>query len=72
MDRKRKKIVIISERDISVFDEFFILLAGGIGALGLEKLIPEGYRYGLLYLGISFLIIVAVCSWIRKKSDTQK
>jgi len=72
MAKQKKKIVIISERDRNVFDEFFILIAGGIGALGLERLIPEDWRFGWIYLGIAFLLILAVCVWIRKKSDTKK
>jgi len=68
----KKEIVIVSQRDKDIFDEFFILIAGGLGALGIEDLLQVNWLGGLLKLGIAFLIIMVVSTWIRKKSDNKK
>ena len=66
---KKKKIVLVSERDKDIFDEFGIMVAGGLGALGIERILNSQLGKGLLLLGIAFLLIMAVSKFIRKKSD---
>ena len=67
----KKEIVVVSERDRDIFGESFILIAGGLGALGIEDLLVANW-WGLLKIGIAFLIISLASSIIRKKSDTKK
>ena len=68
---KRKKIVIISERDKDIFDEFGIIIAGGLGALGIDRILSDKVIIGLIMLGISFLIILVISKCIRGKLDTK-
>lgn len=76
----RKEIVIVSQRDRVIFDEFFLLIAGILGGLGLEPLVRAGLgKLGLSFpwlnvieVGIAFLIILFVVSHLRKVSDTIK
>jgi hypothetical protein len=66
---KKKKTVIVSERDKDIFDEFGIIIAGGLGALGIQDILLNNLWIGLIKLGIAFLLIMAVSKFIRRKSD---
>jgi len=68
----KKEIIIVSERDKDIFDEFVIMIAGGLGALGIERILGNAIGKGFLMLGIAFLLIMGVSKWIRGKSDTKK
>ena len=70
--KQKKEIVIVSERDKDIFDEFGIMIAGGLGALGIERILGNAVWKGFLMLGIAFLLIMGVSKWIRGKSDTKK
>lgn len=67
----KKRFILISERDKDIFDEFLILIAGGLGALGIEDLFMFN-SHGFLKLGIALLIIMLVSTFIRKKSENKR
>jgi len=72
MKKKKTEPIIYSKKDQNLFDEFLIMLSGGLGALGLEDIIAVNIKSGLIKLGIAFLIILFVLSIIRKISDKIK
>lgn len=70
MEKKnKKKSIIISERDKDIFDEFGIMISGGLGALGIERILSNEILKGFLMLGIAFILISLVSKWVRGKSD---
>ncbi|MEK6918490.1 MAG: hypothetical protein AABW73_00445 [Nanoarchaeota archaeon] len=69
---KKREIVVYSKMDQTLFDEFLIMAAGGLGALGIQDLL-EGFKgVWWLKIGIAFLIILIDVQWIRKISDKKK
>jgi len=68
---RRKKIVIVSERDKDIFNEFGIMVAGGLSALGIEDLLNNYWQTGMLKIGIAFILIIIISKFIRCKSDTK-
>ena len=75
-----KEAVIVSKRDRIIFDEFFIIIAGILGGLGIEPMVNWILtKLGLFFpwlniveLGIAFLIILGVVAVIRRVSDKVK
>lgn len=72
---RKKKIVIVGERNKDVFDDFIIMVAGGLGALGLQDFFDSNFKFswGMFYkLAIAFGLIIFVSKFIRGTSDTKK
>jgi len=68
----KKKVILFSERDRDIFDDVFIMIAGGLGAFGIEDLFALNWFGATLKIAIAYGIIQLVVIYLRKKSDKKK
>lgn len=68
----KKAIIWVSELDRNIFDDFFLMVAGGLGAFGIEDLFSLNWLDGSLKIAISYFIILLVAKHLRKLSDKKK